>query len=252
MTGMTYRLIGTTALVTGGAGGIGRACAELLRDNGAQVYAADLVPGEKQDGITPVTLDVSDAEALAGFIGEAESPIQICVNNAAVYHAREGLEVALGDWRKSFSIIVESSITSSAAIARRLCRDGLPGAIVNISSIAGFLGNTNQVDYCAAKSAVIGLTRAAALDLVGDGITVNAVCPGSVDTPMIRRVADRIAAMTGVTHDDAIGQITRDIPQKRLQEPSEIAHGVAFLASTAARAITGQTLVIDGGQSVAI
>jgi NAD(P)-dependent dehydrogenase (short-subunit alcohol dehydrogenase family) len=247
-----YDLIGGTALVTGGAGGIGRACAELLRDCGARVYAADLVPGDEQDGIIPVALDVSDAEALGKLFEKAASPIQICVNNAAAYNARNGLSVPLSEWRHSFSVIVESAMVSSAAMALRLRREKLPGAIVNISSIAGILGNTNQVDYCAAKAAVIGLTRAAALDLVGDDITVNAVCPGSVDTPMIGRVADRIAAMTGTTHDAAIGQIVKDIPKGRLQEPAEIAHGVVFLASTGARSITGQTLVIDGGQSVAI
>jgi NAD(P)-dependent dehydrogenase (short-subunit alcohol dehydrogenase family) len=249
---VSYDLVGQVALVTGAAGGIGRACAMLLRDSGAQVYAADLTAADPEPGVVPVVLDVSDAAALRAFIEDAEQPIQICVNNAAVYNARAGLDIAIEEWRRSFSIIVESSLVSSAAVASRLRGAGLPGAIVNVASIAAILGNTNQADYCAAKSAVLGLTRAAALDLVGDDITVNAVCPGSVDTPMIRRVADRIAAMTGVTHDEAIGQIVSDIPAKRLQEPAEIAHAVAFLASTGARAITGQQLVIDGGQSVAI
>lgn len=249
---MKYDLIGVTALVTGGGRGIGRACAELLRDNGARVYAADLVPGEPTPGVTQVELDVSDAVALTSFIDEVATPIQICVNNAAVYRARQGLDVPLDEWRQVFSVIVESGLVSSKAVASRLRREGLPGAIVNVSSIAGILGNTNQIDYCAAKAAVIGLTRAAALDLVGADITVNAVCPGSVDTPMISRVADRIAATAGITHDEAIGQIAADIPAGRLQSPLEIAHGVAFLASQGARSITGQTLVIDGGQSVAI
>jgi NAD(P)-dependent dehydrogenase (short-subunit alcohol dehydrogenase family) len=249
---MNYDLVGSTALVTGGARGIGRACAELLRENGARVYVIDVVPCDPQDGITPVTLDLSNPADLGRFIGGLDAPIQVCVNNAAIYEARNGLDVPLDEWRRTFSIIVESSLCGSAAMAARLRAAGLPGAIVNISSIAGILGNTNQVDYCAAKAAVIGLTRAAALDLVADDITVNAVCPGSVDTPMIRRVADRIAGMTGISPEDAIGQIASDIPRKRLQEPAEIAHAVAFLASQAARSITGQTLVVDGGQSIAI
>ena len=249
---MIYDLVGSTALVTGAARGIGQACAELLSSCGARVYAADIEPVAESERVMPISLDVADTTKVRQFVASCDDPIQVIVNNAAVYTPREGLSITIEEWRRSFQVIVEASLVGTAAVADRLRSSRLAGAVVNVASIAGFLGNVNQVDYCAAKAALIGLTRAAALDLIRDDITVNAVCPGSVDTPMIHRVAERIARAEDIPKEAALARIVEDIPTKRFQQPSEIAQAVAFLASTGARSITGQLLVVDGGQSVAI
>ena len=129
----------------------------------------------------------------------------------------------------------------------QLRADGLPGAIVNISSIAGKVAFATQADYCAAKAAVLGFTRGAALDLAPHGITVNAICPGTVDTPMIATVISDLARNQGVSEPEMRDRLIAGIPLGRMVQPADIAAGVVYLASTGARAITGESLTIDAG-----
>jgi NAD(P)-dependent dehydrogenase (short-subunit alcohol dehydrogenase family) len=242
-------LVGSTALVTGAARGIGAATVRALVDAGAQVYSCDIVDHDPGPGALETRLDVADAAAWDRVVAEAPDPITILVNNAGVYAERDALEIADDDWRRTFDVIAHGTFYGTRAVARRLLAEGRAGAIVNISSIAGKRAFPGQADYCAAKAAVLGFTRAAALDLAARDITVNAICPGTVATPMIEQVIVQMAAAHGRTQDDVRAQIVGQVPIGRMQTPEEIAAGVVFLASTGARAVTGEALMIDGGQT---
>ena len=112
---MIYDLVGWTTLVTGAARGIGQACAELLSSCGAHVYAADIEPFAESERITPISLDVADTTKVRQFVESCDDPIQVIVNNAAVYTPREGLSITIEEWRRSFQVIVEASLVSTAA-----------------------------------------------------------------------------------------------------------------------------------------
>lgn len=243
-------LIGEAALVTGAARGIGRACVEALLDAGCTcVYSVDLAIHDVPDGAECVVLDVADAAAVDAVIGSSKRPIAILVNNAGIYRARDGLAIDDVEWRRTFDVIIHGTFYCTRAASSRMINESIGGAVINISSIAGKRAFPMQADYCAAKAAVLGFTRAAALDLARHRITVNAICPGTIDTPMIHQVIDDLATTNGITVDQQRKALLRDIPIGRMQQPAEIAAGVVYLASDAGRAITGEALTIDGGLS---
>lgn len=244
------RPAGDTAVVTGGARGIGRACVEALLEAGCErVFSADLAAHEPPPGAEAVVLDVADPRAVDAFFAESPRTIDILVSNAGIYRARDGLEIADSEWRRTFAVIVDGTFHCVRAAARRLIAEGRGGAFVNISSISGKRAFPMQADYCAAKAAILGFTRAAALDLAPHGITVNAICPGTIDTPMMDQVVKDLVAVTGLTQDQQREDLARQSPIGRMQQPSEIAAGVVYLVSEGARAVTGETLTIDGGQT---
>ncbi len=246
---MSIELVGQIAMVTGGAQGIGRATVRALVDAGAQVYSADLVEHDPGTGAEAVRLDVSDSGAVADFVRSTPRAIQVLVNNAGVYSARDGLSIADDEWQRTFDIIASGTFYCSRAVVQRLLVEHEPGAVVNVSSIAGKRAFAGQADYCAAKAAVLGFTRAAALDLAHKSITVNAVCPGTIATPMIERVVAEMAAAEGVAEVEIRDRIVGQVPIARMQTPEEVAAAIVFLASISARAITGESLMIDGGQT---
>jgi NAD(P)-dependent dehydrogenase (short-subunit alcohol dehydrogenase family) len=240
-------LVAGTALVTGAAQGIGRAIAEALVEAGALVIAADIAPQTPLAGARTLTLDVTDEAGLAALIAAEDPPIGILVNNAAIYRERPGLDFPTEEWDRMFAIVARSTFVATREVSRRLRERRLPGAIINISSVAGKFAFPTQADYCAAKAAVLGFTRGAALDLARHDITVNAICPGTVDTPMIANVIGDLARAGGITEAEQRERLMAGIPIGRMQRPDEIAAGVVFLASMGARAITGESLTIDGG-----
>ncbi|CAN5777078.1 SDR family NAD(P)-dependent oxidoreductase [soil metagenome] len=246
---MSMSLVGDVALVTGAAQGIGRATVRALVDAGAFVYSADLAEHDPGEGARAVQLDVADAAAVESLVGSLERPVQVLVNNASGSRARAALEIDDADWRRTFAVIADGTFHCTRSVVRRLLQAGLPGAVVNVSSIAGKRAFPGQADYCAAKAAVLGFTRAAALDLAARDITVNAVCPGTVDTPMIERVIVEMAAQEGVAQAAIRERIVAQVPIARMQTPEEVATGIVFLASAGARSITGEALMIDGGQT---
>jgi NAD(P)-dependent dehydrogenase (short-subunit alcohol dehydrogenase family) len=247
---MSEQLVGPVAVVTGAAQGIGRACVEALIAAGATtVYSVDRAAHEPVDGAVGIQLDVSSDEEVGAFFDGLPAPAQVLVNNAGIYAFRDGLAIDTAAWRRTFDVNVLGVFLMTRHASDRMIAAGLEGAIVNISSIAGKRAFPNQADYCASKAAVMGFTRAAALDLGGHGVTVNSVAPGTIDTPMMVQVVKDIQGLTGLDEQAQRAALTNDIPIGRMQQPSEIAAAVRFLVSCSARAITGETLTVDGGLS---
>ena len=212
------RFAGKRALITGAGSGIGAAVARLLGAEGAEVVAADLTG-------TDVHLDVRDEAQVAAVAHD----VDVLVNVAGIGSTTNAPETPLDVWEDVFAVNARGTfLCSKYAIPTMIARGG--GSIVNIASVAAIVGLRNRAAYCASKGAVVSFTRALAVDHVNDGIRVNAVCPGTVDSP-----------------DD----LTARQPLGRLGTPEEIAEAVAYLASDAASFVTGSILVIDGGLTAA-
>lgn len=243
---MVERLAGKTAFVTAAAQGIGRACAEALRREGAVVWATDLNADkvgelEALDGVTTAGLDVTDADAVAAM-ATCVGGIDVLVNCAGFVHHGTILDCASDDWDFSFNLNVRSMYLTISAFLPGMIQEG-GGAIVNIASVAGSItGIPNRFAYGASKAAVIGLTRSVAKDFVEQGVRCNSICPGTVQSPSLD---DRINAF-----DDPVEArkafIARQ-PMGRLGEGSEVGDLCVYLASDEARFVTGTEMIIDGG-----
>ena len=225
------RFANKRALVTGAGSGIGAAVARLLEAEGADVVAADIAG-------TDVRLDVRDEAAVAAVARD----IDVLVNVAGVGATTNAPDTPLEVWEEVFAVNARGTfLCCKHAIPAMIARGG--GAIVNIASVAAVVGLRNRAAYCASKGAVVALTRALAVDHVNDGIRDNAVCPGTVDTPWVRRLVDEAG--------ESLDELTARQPLGRLGTPEEIAEAVAYLASDAASFVTGSVFVIDGGLSAA-
>lgn len=240
------------ALVTGASRGIGAAIAgELAKNgmfvivnyNGSKERAQEVVGKIRAAGGEAVAAqcDVSDFEACGVFLTELikkYSRLDVLVNNAGI--TRDGLLMKMSE--ADFDAVISTNLKGAFNTIRHASRQFLKqrdGRIINISSVSGLLGNAGQTNYAASKAGVIGLTKSVARELASRQITVNAVAPGFVCTEMVE-------AMT----DSAKETMTDMIPFGRIGEPEEIAQMVAFLASDAARYITGQVIAVDGGMSI--
>lgn len=239
------RMSGRTALVTGATGGLGRAVTELLHAEGATVYVTDVdtargtsLAGHLGSGARFVPLDVTDEDAWSGALAEVEvsgDRLTTLVNCAGAALKRPIAETSVADFRRIVELNLTGTFLGIRAAGHHLA-DG--GAIVNISSLNGVLATAELGAYVASKFAVSALTRVAALELADRGIRVNAVCPGSIETP-ITDTAD-----FADTDWDAY---LRTIPLGRRGIPVEVAHAVLYLAGDESRYVTGTDLVIDGG-----
>ena len=229
------RFEGRTAVVTGAAQGIGAATATLLRDQGAEVVALDLKPG---DGI--VQCDVTDQEQVdAAFAGLAR--VDILVNNAGITRDNLLFKMPFEEW----TAVMDTNLTSMFLCCQAAQKIMVPqryGRIVNLSSRSA-LGNRGQVNYAAAKAGVQGLTATLAIELGPYGVTVNAVAPGYIATPMTAATAARV----GSTAEDHQAQVAERTPLRRVGQPEEVAAVIAFLASDEASYVSGQTLYVNGG-----
>ena len=260
MAGANGGLRGKKALVTGASRGIGRAIARRLAAEGATVAvgvrkeadgAALVAEIEAAGGqAVAVLIDVADPASVATGVERAARPdrrIDVLVNNAGT----GGPTPIGGDERSdaNWSRILDVNLTGTWRVLRAALPFLHDGArIVNLSSVVGRFGVAGQAAYSASKHAVIGLTRTLALELAPRKITVNAICPGWVDTELAWEGIRRIAKSNGVTEDAAFEAAARMAPLGRVLAPEEIAGMVAYLASADARNVTGQALVIDGGQ----
>ena len=246
---MTNRLQGQRALVTAAGQGLGRAAALAFAREGAKVIATDidtrlLAAYANAPGITTSRLDVTDDKAVADFV-EATGAVDILFNCAGWVHQGSILECAPADWDRSFAINVRGQYT--------LCRHMIPkmiaaggGVILNMASVLGSeKAAPNRVAYAASKAAVAGLTRALAIDHVKQGIRVNCVCPGTVDTPSladrIKAFADPVQARKDFVARQAMG---------RLATAEEMAETFVYLVSDESSFMTGQAVFVDGGMSL--
>jgi 2-keto-3-deoxy-L-fuconate dehydrogenase len=229
---------GKRALVTGAGSGIGAAVARKLAAEGAEVIVADLLPYDVANelGAQTVVLDVRDEEQVA----PAMADLDVLVNVAGIGSTTNAPETTLDVWENVFAVNARGTfLCCKHAIPGMAARGG--GSIVNIASVAGLVGLRNRAADCASKGAVISLTRALAVDHVADGIRVNAVAPGTVDSPWVRRLVEDVG--------ESLDALRARQPLGRLGTPEEIADAVAYLA--AAEFVTGSVLVIDGGLTAA-
>jgi NAD(P)-dependent dehydrogenase (short-subunit alcohol dehydrogenase family) len=223
---------GRLVVVTGGAGGIGRAVAARFEAAGDRVLA----PGRAE-------CDVTDEDSVARFFARAGA-VDVLVNNAGMAQSAPLERTTLAEWRAHLDVNATGPFLCTRAVAGGMRARG-SGAIVTVASIAGRVGARYTAAYTASKHAAIGLMRATAAELAGSGATANAVCPAFVDTPMTDRSVARIEEVTG--RGGARRSLEEMTPQGRLLAPDEVAGAVEWLASPAATAVNGQTLVLDGG-----
>lgn len=233
------RFSGATALVTGAGSGIGAAVARRLSTEGAQVILADVsldaveaLARELGPGARALRLDVRDEEQVA----PAMTDLDVLINVAGIGSTTAAPDTSLEVWENVFAVNARGTfLCCKHAIPGMAARGG--GSIVNVASIAALVGLRNRAAYCASKGAVVALTRALAIDHVADGIRVNAVCPGTVDSPWVRRLVEESG--------ESLDALRERQPMGRLGTPEEIAEAVAYLAS--APFATGTVFVIDGG-----
>ncbi|MDX2160315.1 MAG: SDR family NAD(P)-dependent oxidoreductase [bacterium] len=248
---MTPDLSGQTAVVTGGTRGIGRAIAETLIAAGAQVVilgrsAEALRQTAAQIGAHAVPCDVTDPESVRAAFAGLER-VDVLVNNAGDARSAAFHKTDLDLWERMIAVnLTGTYLCMRAAIVGMTARRS--GRIVNIASTAGLKGYAYVSAYCAAKHGVIGLTRALAQEVAAKGITVNAVCPGYVDTEMTAETIENIVRLTGRTPDEARAELVSHNPQGRLITAAEVAETVLWLLSPAAAAVHGQALVLAGGE----
>ena len=255
-------LAGRGAVVTGGGRGIGKAVARALAEAGASVVVTartreevDSVAGElRADGHTAhaVTCDVADPAsivAMAGQVKERLDTVDVLVNNAGIALSNPVKRLPLEEWNRILAVNATGTFLCTQAFLDGMLERGW-GRIVNVASVAGLRGGRYIAAYTASKHAQIGFTRALAVEVADQGITVNAICPGYVDTPMTQYSVSRIVEKTGLSEEEALGHILELSPQKRLIRPEEIAHAALMLCHDDGESINGQTIVLDGGQGV--
>lgn len=247
------------AVITGGGRGIGAVVAAALAEAGARVVvsarsqdeinrvAADLRGAGKQAWAIPC--DVTDPEQVSHLEASARERlgmVEILVNNAGIASSAPLGAIALEEWNRLMAVNATGTFLCTQAFVPAMIEAGW-GRVVNIASIAGKAGHPYIAAYCASKHAVIGFTRAVAMEVARKGVTVNAICPGYVDTPMTDQSVANISAKTGLSEQQARERLRALSPQNRLIEPVEIAHQVLALCDPRARGVNGQAIVLDGG-----
>jgi 3-hydroxybutyrate dehydrogenase len=260
---MGKQLEGKTAFITGSASGIGLEIAKTFAKEGAKVVISDLntessekVAAElNNEGYEAISApcDVTDEEALKNSLNHAYQTfgsIDILVNNAGLQYVSPIEEFPT----EKFELLIKVMLTAPFVAIKNvfpIMKKQRYGRIINMASINGLIGFSGKAAYNSAKHGVIGLTKVAALEGAAYGITVNALCPGYVDTPLVQNQLKDLAATRNVPLDRVIEEVIYPlVPQKRLLQVSEIADYAVFLASEKARGVTGQAVVLDGGYTV--
>jgi NAD(P)-dependent dehydrogenase (short-subunit alcohol dehydrogenase family) len=250
-------IAGRHALVTGGGSGVGRAVALAL----AQAGVAVTICGRRKDqleatagqskAIHPVVADVTEEAAIAALYDtahKARGPFDIVVANAGMSGSNPAHRTSLADWQRTLDVnLTGSFLTVKPALAGMTSRK--LGRIVFVASTAGLKGYAYVAPYVAAKHGVVGLTRALAVETAKTGVTVNAVCPGFVETDMLEESVRRIVDKTGRTPAEARASLAATNPQGRLIQPQEVAAAVLWLCSEEAGSITGQAISLSGGET---
>jgi NAD(P)-dependent dehydrogenase (short-subunit alcohol dehydrogenase family) len=250
-------IAGKHALVTGGGSGVGKAIALALAEAGVAVTIcgrreAALTEVAKESGsIFAIAADVTDEAEMAALYEKAEAargPFDIVVANAGMAGSAPAHKTALADWQRTLDVnLTGAFLTVKPALAGMLARK--VGRIVFVASTAGLKGYAYVAPYVAAKHGVVGLMRALAAETAKSGVTVNAVCPGFVETEMLEESVQRIVEKTGRSADEARANLAATNPQGRFVQPEEVASAVLWLCSDAARSITGQAISVSGGET---
>ena len=255
---------GKVALVTGGRGGIGRAIAQRLMREGAVVYAGDLSEEGSLTGAAGgesrfVRLNVtSEQEVTAAMdrIQSEEGKLDILINAAGIEIEKTIEETSLAEWNQSFAVNVTGTfLTSKYALPlmRAAAQSGRSASLINFGSYDGFIADPGLAAYCATKGAVHALTRAMACDHGPEGIRVNAICPGYIDTPMLQSFFEGEGSGGAGGTIETLQQAVRDVhPMRTYGTPEDIANLVNWLASDEARYASGQLWVLDGGLSAQV
>jgi ketoreductase len=257
------RLKDKVAIVTGGGTGIGAAVSTAFLKEGARVVIGSRRPDhykrfaeELQKEGWPIVgweLDITDTQSVDLFVRkgvETFGPITILVNNAGISGQNPINQEGDDRWMK----ILETNLTGAYYMTKRVLkemRDHTHGRVINLSSVLGKFGVAGYTAYCATKHGIIGFTRALALEVVSRGITVNALCPGWVETEMARLGLREWAEAAGLSDEEVRRQAVAAIPMKRFTERAEVAELAVYLASDASQAMTGQALNICGGATTA-
>ncbi|MCY9138178.1 3-hydroxybutyrate dehydrogenase [Peribacillus frigoritolerans] len=248
------------AIITGSARGIGFEIGKIFAENGAKVVLSDLDQNTvekaaldlRNNGLEAIGLkaDVTSEEDIIQLIKQAKDKygrIDIFINNAGLQHVAPIEEFPTEKFELMIKIMLTAPFISIKNVLPIMKEQGF-GRIINISSINGLIGFANKAAYNSAKHGVIGLTKVAALESASFGITVNALCPGYVDTPLVRGQLEDLAKTRQVPLESVLEEVIYPlVPQNRLLDVSEIADYAIFLASDKARGITGQAVVLDGG-----
>ena len=255
---------GRGALITGGGRGIGAATARALAAGGhrlvlaarstSEIEAVASAVRDRGGEARAVTCDVSDpasVEALCREAGERLGGVDILVNNAGVASSAPVVRLGLEEWERLWRINATGSLLTMQGVLPGMVERGW-GRIVNVASVAGLRGGRYMAGYAASKHALLGLTRSAAAEVARAGVTVNAVCPGYVDTPMTDATIANIVSRTDLGESQALDAILATTPQRRLIASEEVAASIVFLCGEEALGINGQTVVLDGGATTAL
>ena len=249
-------LNGKTALITGGGRGIGREIALTFARYGARIAVAartaeqvEQVAAELGDNAIALVCDVSDPERVKRMFGEMRERLgdaDILVNNAGIAESATIVNTTDELWHKHLSINLSGTFYCTRAALPAMLKIGW-GRVINVASIAAKTGAPYIAAYSASKHGVLGLTRSIGLEVATSGITVNAICPGYVDTEMVSRGVEQITKKTGRSAEEALDALKKMSPQNRLVTPEEVAALALLLASDEGRGINGQGINIDGG-----
>jgi NAD(P)-dependent dehydrogenase (short-subunit alcohol dehydrogenase family) len=254
------RLADRVYIVTGAAGGIGQATVRVLLDEGARVVLTDIdqprtdaaanaidPEGTRTHSVAADLVDAASVEPVVAGALERFGRLDGCVNAAGHIVMDTAWDATAEEWQKHFAVNATASFAMCRAVGNHLRTSG-GGSIVNISSSCGKVGYDNMAAYNASKAAVISLTRSLSAEWASDRITVNAVCPGGVDTPMLTLVADWISPRVGVPSDELLKGMGPPQLGRRV-EPMEVARVIAFLLTDDAKIIRGQAINIDAGET---